>query len=135
MPKQIAKGGFNAKIIPEDSDAPTLGMMKLDKAYRGPLEAAGKGRMLTGLGDFKGSAVYVAMERIDGTLDGKKGSFLINHQGVMDRGIQRLEIFVVPDSGSNELKGITGKMTIDVKDRKHFYKFHYDFNPEQHETR
>jgi hypothetical protein len=74
----------------------------------------------------KGSAGYVAMERVTGTLAGRSGSFAIQHHGIMDRGAPSLSITVVPDSGAGELAGITGRMGITIEEGKHFYDFEYD---------
>ena len=121
------EGEFDVKITPAKTDDPLLGLMTLDKAYHGRLEAKGVGRMLTGMTKVPTSAVYVAMERITGTLDGKRGSFIIYHRGIMEAGRKQLEIGIVPDSGTDELEGIHGSMQIDIRDGKHFYKFKYDF--------
>lgn len=124
---QMITGEFDVKIIPTESDDPTMGMMLLDKTYRGDLKGTGKGRMLTGMTSVKGSAAYVAIERIDGELNGKKGTFLIQHSGTMSKEKQSLTISVVPDSGTGELTGLIGTMEIRIVDRKHFYDFRFGF--------
>ncbi len=106
-------------------EAPTLGQMSLDKQYHGDLEGASKGQMLTAGTDVKGSAGYVAMERFTGTLNGRKGSFVLQHTGTMNRGALQLSVTVVPDSGTGELVGLTGKMAIIIADGKHSYDFEY----------
>jgi hypothetical protein len=121
-------GAFDVKIIPADTGDAKMGMMMLDKVYHGDLSATGKGRMLTGMGEVKGSAAYVAIERVDGTLKGAKGSFLIQHSGVMSKGNQSLTIRIVPDSGTGELVGIDGQMQIEIKEGKHFYQLEYTLN-------
>ena len=83
------------------------------------------GQMLTGMGEVKESGAYVAIERVRGTLHGRTGTFAVYHRGIMTRGAQELVITVVPDSGTEDLTGITGTMTIEIKDGKHFYAFHY----------
>ena len=103
----------------------TLGRMSLDKQFFGDLAAIGKGEMLTAVTDVKGSAGYVAVERVTGTLHGRKGSFVFQHAGTMNRSAQELSITVVPDSGTDELTGIAGKFTLDIVDGKHFYAFDY----------
>ena len=125
-----ATGVFDVKVVPqgEADKAPgsTLGRMSLDKQFHGDLEATGKGEMLTAGTDVKGSAAYVAMERITGSLDGRNGSFVLMHNGVMTPVSQQLALTVVPDSGSGGLLGITGRMTIVVADGKHSYDFEYN---------
>ena len=120
-------GEFEVKINPVETGDAQIGMMLLDKTYRGDLQATGKGRMLTGMTDVKGSAAYVAIERIEGELKGKRGSFLIQHSGTMSQDKQSLVISIVPDSGTDELVGIQGTMDIRRVDKKHFYDFKYKF--------
>lgn len=129
MATQIS-GEFEVTMTPQEPGA-TAGeaavhRMSLDKRYRGALEAVGKGEMLAVHGDVKGSAGYVAMERVTGTLDGRAGSFAILHRGVMDRGAPDLLITVVPDSGTGELVGISGRMGITIDAGKHSYDFEYE---------
>ena len=100
--------------------------MSLDKRYHGDLDAVGKGEMLAAHGGVKGSAGYVALERITGTLRGRSGSFVVQHHGLMNRGEPSLTITVVPDSGTEGLVGISGKMGITITEGKHFYEFEYD---------
>ena len=99
--------------------------MSIDKTFHGDLEATSHGEMLTAMTGVKGSAVYVAIERVTGTLNGKRGSFVLHHRGVMHDGEQELEVIVVPDSGTGELEGISGEMKIRIEDGKHFYDFKY----------
>jgi hypothetical protein len=122
-----ARGTFEVKLTPQDDKTgePTLGRMTIDKQIHGDLEGTSKGQMLTAGPDANGSGVYVAIEKVSGTLDGRKGTFLLHHTGVMTRGAPQLTITVVPDSGTGELKGITGKMTIEIVDRKHEYTLEY----------
>ena len=110
---------------PDGPEGSTLGRMSLDKLFVGDLAAVGKGEMLTAITPTKGSAGYVAIERVAGTLHGRKGSFVFQHSGTMDRGAQQLSITVVPDSGSEELTGISGRFTLKIVDGKHFYEFEY----------
>jgi len=107
------------------SDA-SLGRMSSDKQYHGDLVGTAKGQMLTIGTPTAGSAVYVAVERVTATLGGKHGTFALYHMGVMDRGKQSLSITVAPDSGTGELKGLTGTLTIEIKDGEHRYDFAYD---------
>ena len=125
-----ASGTFDVKIVPQPaddhSDGGALGRMVVDKTYHGDFEGTAVGTMLTGMSPTeKTSGVYVAVERVTGTLAGRKGSFILHHTGVMDRGAQSLRVTVVPDSGTDQLTGIAGTMAIDIRDSKHFYTFDY----------
>jgi uncharacterized protein DUF3224 len=99
--------------------------MSGDKQFHGDLEGTSKVQMLTAMTDVKGSAGYVAIERVTGTLHGHTGSFVLQHSGSSNRGATQLSITVVPDSGTGQLVGITGKMTITITDGKHSYDFEY----------
>jgi hypothetical protein len=122
-------GPFDVKLNPQPQDDkvgdPTVGRMSIDKQYHGDLEATSKGQMLSTMGDVKGSAGYVAMERVSGTLSGRKGTFALQHTGTMTRGVPQLTITVVPDSGTGELVGLAGTMAIHIIDGKHSYDFEY----------
>ena len=124
-----ATGTFDVKLTPLASDESTggtsLGRMSIDKQYHGDLAGAAKGEMLTGMTTVKNSAVYVAVERISGTLNGRSGGFLLHHRGIMTRGAQDLVIAVVPDSGSGELAGLEGRLEIAIDSGKHSYVFEY----------
>ena len=124
-----ATGTFEVKITPQAPDGKfedaTLGRMTIDKQIHGDLEATSKGTMLTAGTDVKGSAGYVAIERITGTLQGRTGSFVLQHTGTMNRGVPQLSITVVPDSGTAQLLGLTGAMTISIADGKHSFSFDY----------
>lgn len=108
------------------ADGSTLGRMALDKDYAGDLAGIGKGAMLSALTSVQGSAGYVAIERVSGTLHGRLGSFVLQHDGLMTRGARQLSIVVVPDSGSGELMGLAGRMDIQIADGKHSYTFDYE---------
>jgi Protein of unknown function (DUF3224) len=105
--------------------------MLIDKQFHGDLEAVSKGQMLTGMSAVQGSGAYVAIERVTGTLNGHPGSFILHHLGIMVRGAPQLNVTVVPDSGTGELVGIAGTMTIIIADGKHSYDFAYAL-PETH---
>ena len=124
-----ASGTFDVTITPQTDDGisdPTVGRMSIDKQYHGDLDGAGLGQMLTGMAaEVKDSGTYVAIERVRGTLHGRKGTFALAHSGTMTRGAQSLVITVIPDTGTEELTGITGTLTIDIVDGKHFYTFDY----------
>lgn len=126
-----ASGVFEVKLspqAPEDKteDAP-LSRMLIDKKFHGDLDATSKGQMLAAGASVKGSAGYVAMERVSGTLHGRSGTFVLQHSGTMTRGAQHLSITVVPDSGAGQLVGLAGKMAIIIADGKHSYDFEYTF--------
>jgi hypothetical protein len=127
MPR--ANGPFEVTLKPlpmeGDADPQLLGRMSLDKVYHGDLEAVGKGQMLTGGTAIRNSAAYVAIERITGTLKGRKGSFIIQHAGLMNRGSPSLAIMIVPDSGTDQLEGLKGSMTINIEAGKHSYQLDY----------
>lgn len=126
-----ATGAFEVKLMPLASYAgeASQGRMSIDKVYQGDLEGVGKGEMLTAVGAVEGSAVYVATERVSGALKGKTGSFSLYHASTMTRGVPAQTIAVAPDSGSDELMGLRGAMTIVIRDGKHFYEFEYEFAP------
>ena len=124
---QHATGTFEVKLTPQDdkSDDKTMGRMTVDKQWHGDLEGTGKGQMLTGGDVSKGSAGYVAIEKFSGTVKGRKGSFILQHSATMVKGEGQLTITVVPDSGTDELAGITGKLTIKIENGKHYYDLEY----------
>ena len=126
-----AKGEFEVKRIPQDEldigAGATVGHSRFDKRFHGPLEATSVVHMLAVMSPVQGSGAYVAMERIAGTLEGRKGSFFAQHNGIMDRGKPSLDLTVVPDTGTEDLKGLHGRIAIDIVDGKHFYTFDYDF--------
>jgi len=122
-----ATGPFDVKMIPQDDKAGDgLSRMSLDKQYHGDLEGTAKGEMLTGGVSANHSGAYVAMEKFTGTLHGRSGSFVLHHTGIMTNGKPDLTILVAPDSGTGQLEGITGRMTINVAaGGKHSYDFEY----------
>ena len=124
-----ASGTFEVNMNPqspeEDVGDPTVGRMALDKQFHGDIEGTSKGQMLAVSSDVPGSAGYVAMERVVGTLEGLKGTFALQHSGTMTRGTPHLIITVVPDSGTGELVGLAGTMTINIEQGKHSYEFDY----------
>ena len=126
-----ATGTFDVKITPQASDlapeGPNLGRMSVEKQYYGDLNGVAKAEMLTAAGlAVKESASYSAMERVSGTLHGKKGNFALQHTGIMDRGKPNLTITVVPDSATGDLAGLTGRMDIIIEGKQHSYVFEYE---------
>jgi hypothetical protein len=124
-----ATGTFEVKVNPlaayDNSEGSLLGRMSIDKQFHGDLEGTSKGEMLTGMTSVKNSAGYVAMERVTGALNGRTGTFILQHIGTMTRGEQRLAVTVVPDSGTGELSGIAGTMKIIIEGGRHSYEFAY----------
>jgi hypothetical protein len=122
-----ARGTFEVKMTPQTSDAgATVGRFSLDKQFHGDLEGTSKGEMLAVGTAVNGSAGYVAMEQVTGTLSGRNGAFALQHTGTMSRGAPELSVTVVPDSGTGELSGLSGKMMINIVDGKHLYEFDYE---------
>jgi hypothetical protein len=124
-----ATGAFEVKMDPQPPDekagGAALSRMLLDKQFHGDLEATSKGTMLAAGTAVKGSAGYVAIELVTGTLKGHTGTFVLQHTGIMTRGVPQLTITAIPDSGTGQLVGLTGKMTINIADGKHSYDFEY----------
>ena len=122
-----AHGTFEVKLQPQTSGAEdaTLGRVTIAKQFRGDLAGTSKGQMLTATSNVKGSAGYVAIERVTGTLHGRSGTFVLQHTGTMTRGAPQLSVTVVPDSGTGQLAGLTGRMEIKVADGRHWYDFEY----------
>jgi len=125
MEAHHARGTFKVKMNPQGSYEESIGRMTIDKQFHGDLEAMSKGEFLGAQGYVKGSGGYVAIERVSGELDGRNGTFLLQHNGTMTRGESRLTVTVVPDSGSEQLTGLQGAMTIKVEEGQHFYEFEY----------
>lgn len=124
-----AAGTFDVKLVPQSPDPaagePVLGRMTINKVFKGDLEGISKGEMLAMGTSVKDSAGYVAMERVTGSLSGKSGSFALQHSGTMNQGVPTLSVTVVPDSGTGDLVGIEGRMTIDISGGQHKYTFDY----------
>ncbi len=121
-----ATGTFVVKLTPqEDGGDGGLGRMRIDKQFQGDLEATSEGQMLAARSSVKGSAGYVAMERVSGSLGGRSGTFVLQHSGTMTRGEPQLSVMVVPDSGTGDLTGLSGKMAIDIAGGEHSYVFDY----------
>jgi hypothetical protein len=127
MPSAI--GTFEVKLVPQPTDdyadGTTLGRLTIDKQFHGDLTGVSKGQMLSALTPVKGSAGYVALEGVTGTLAGRAGTFVFQHSGTMNRGAATLTLTVVPDSGTGELTGLAGSMAIIVADGKHSYQMEY----------
>jgi Protein of unknown function (DUF3224) len=129
MKKQHASGSFEVKITPLTLHHPNadwkLSRMAIDKTFSGDLVATSSGEMLAAGTAVSGSAGYVAIERVEGKLAGHKGSFVLQHNGTMDREQPSLNVSVVPDSGTEELTGLIGSMSIKITGGKHYYEFDY----------
>ena len=128
-----ATGTFEVKVTPlapEDNVGdPKIGRLSLDKQFSGGITAVSKGQMLGYQSETPGTGGYVAIERVNGTLDGKKGGFALQHIGTMGSGKFDLNVSVVPGSGTGELAGISGKMTITIDGSKHSYDLEYTIKP------
>ncbi len=126
----VATGTFKVEMKPQGepaaADGVSLGRFVLGKQFDGDLVATGKGEMLTALTPVPGSAGYVAIERVSGTLEGRAGSFVLQHTGTMNAGAPQLSVTVVPDSGTGELVGLSGLLHIDIRDGRHFYRLEYE---------
>jgi hypothetical protein len=124
-----ASGTFAVQLKPQPPDASAsdsgIGRLSIDKQFQGELEGTSQGQMLAASTAVEGSAVYVAMEKVSGTLQGRPGSFVLHHTGIMTRGSPQLTISVVPDSGTGELVGLAGTMDIQIEGGGHFFRFDY----------
>jgi Protein of unknown function (DUF3224) len=128
-----ATGKFEVKLQPLEAynkgdNGINLGRMSIDKTFTGGLTASSKGEMISAMTPVKGSASYTAIEHVTGTLSGKQGSFVLQHYGIMNKGKNFLQIEVVPDSGTDELEGISGKLAIRIEEGQHYYELDYKFN-------
>lgn len=125
-----AKGEFDVTRVSQETldigGEASIGQTRFDKRFHGPLEATSVVHMLSVMSPVPGSGAYVAIERIEGTLDGRRGSFYAQHNGVMTRGQPSLDLTVVPDSGTEALAGLYGRIAIDIVDGKHYYTFDYE---------
>lgn len=124
-----ASGTFDVKLAPQPAapgiEAAQLGRMTIDKRFHGDLAGTSLGEMLSAGTPQGGSAGYVAIERVTGTLHGRTGSFVLMHFGLMDRGTPSLRVTVVPDSGTGELAGLKGELAIRIEQGRHQYTFDY----------
>jgi hypothetical protein len=124
-----ATGTFEVQLIPQGNedktDGTSIGRMSIDKKFSGDLQGTSKGEMLSAMTATKGSAGYVAIERVLATLHGRTGTFVLQHTGTMTRGTPQLSVTVVPDSGTGQLVGLSGTLTIKIEGGKHFYDLEY----------
>jgi len=121
-----ASGTFDVKLTPQPATGDWgLGRLSIDKQFHGDLAATSAGEMLSAMTGVEGSAAYVALERVSGTLHGRRGAFMLQHTGVMTRGDGQLTISVVPDSGSDELAGLAGTLDIIIDGDEHRYELNY----------
>lgn len=121
-----ANGTFKVNLTPQqDGNSSTVGRMTIEKQFNGDLEATSEGQMLMASTAVQGSAGYVAIEKVTGRLKGRSGSFYLQHNGVMNRGAGELSVNVLPDSGTDQLTGLKGKMNIIIANGEHSYEFDY----------
>lgn len=127
--RMIAKGSFevtmNAEPPYDEADGVSLSRARFDKRFAGPLDATSEVHMLAARTPHEGSAGYVAVERITGALEGRRGSFVVLHMGLMRRGEDELRVVIVPDSGTGDLTGIAGTMQIEIDGGQHEYTLDY----------
>lgn len=125
-------GKFTVKLSPlamtgtdgvAPADSAKMGRLSIDKRFHGELDAESRGEMLSARSATAGSAGYVAMEKVSGTLVGRHGTFVLQHSGTMGAGQQSLNVAVVPDSGSDQLTGLAGTMMIRIEGGQHYYDF------------
>ncbi len=124
MTTATAKGPFDVELTPESATS-GFGRMVIEKQFRGDLVGTSTGEMLTWRDDDSGSAAYVAVERVTGSLHGRSGSFVLTHRGTMTGNEQQLTVVVVPDSGTDDLRGLSGTMILNNVDGNHDYLFEY----------
>jgi hypothetical protein len=123
-----ARGTFDVKVIPQapdDSAGGPFGRLFLDKQFHGDLEGVSRGQMLGAMSAVEGSGGYVALEQVTGTLKGRRGSFILQHNGSMRKNVPTMHVTVVPDSGTDQLQGLEGTMTIVIEGGKHSYELEY----------
>ena len=130
MTSRTAAGPFDVRLAPQVlsgvAEHSGLGRMSLDKRFHGALEATSTGEMIAFRSAVAGSAGYVAMETVRGTLDGRAGSFVLQHSSTMTRGEPQQSITVVPDSGTDALVGLSGRMVVEIAPGgAHAYRFDY----------
>ena len=123
-----ARGSFDVKVTPQAQDDAAGGPFSrlfLDKRFHGDLDATSRGQMLASGTGVEGSGAYVALELVTGTLAGRRGTFVLQHNGTMEKNVPTLSVRVVPDSGTDQLAGLAGAMTIIIEGGKHSYDFEY----------
>jgi hypothetical protein len=123
-----AQGSFDVKLTPQapdDAEDALIARTVIDKKFHGELEGTSKAQMLSARTGMRDSGAYVAIERVSGSLNGRSGTFLFQHSGTMNRGVQQLTIDVVPDSGTEQLVGLSGRLEIKIVDGRHDYDFEY----------
>lgn len=124
-----ASGSFDVRLdaapLTTSTEHSSLGRFTIDKRFHGDLEATSRGEMLSATTETQGSAGYVAIELVRGVLGGREGTFVLQHSGTMTRGTSTLAVSVVPDSATGQLAGLSGRMTIRIDGKQHFYEFAY----------
>ena len=124
------EGTFDVKLAPQPpAEGQTWGRQAISKTFHGALEGSSRGEMLAAGTAVKGSAGYVALEQVSATLEGRQGTFFLQHFGLMDKGAPTLTVSVIPDSATGDLSGLQGTMTIDISGGQHRYTFTYQLPP------
>jgi len=131
-----ASGTFEVKLTPEQDKTgeAVVGRMTIDKQFQGDIEGTSKGLMVMTGTPVEGSAGYVALEKVTGSIKGRSGTFYLQHSGIMNRGEGQLTVIVVPDSGTGDLVGLSGSFKIKIEDGKHFYDFEYTITEQASRT-
>lgn len=120
-----AVGTFEVSLLPIAGNEGPIAAMSIDKTFHGDLQGRSVGQMLAFRSDVEGSAGYVAMERVSGSIAGLHGAFTLQHDGLMTRGTPALKVVVVPDSATGELQGLAGTLEIIISAGRHAYRLHY----------
>jgi len=122
-----ASGTFEVKLTPEEDKTgeAIVGRMTIDKQFQGEIEGTSQGLMVMTGTPVQGSAGYVALEKVTGSIKGRSGTFYLQHNGIMNRGVGELKVIVVPDSGTGDLTGLSGSFSITIEGGKHYYDFEY----------
>ena len=131
---QQVKGTFDVRrtgqsSIDDAGEGASMARIRLEKTFHGALDATSVVEMMSVGTTVQGSAAYVALEHVSGRLDGRSGTFVLQHAGTMARGVPTLSVTVVPDSGTGELQGLAGTLAIDIIDGQHYYTFDFELDP------
>ena len=125
-----ARGPLDVNIEAEppflEQDGLKLNHNVVRKEFSGDMVGTSEAQMIAAYTGTPGSAGYVAIEHFTGSVDGKSGSFVLQHSGVMNKGDAQLTVTIVPDSGAGEMAGISGTLEIDNDEGQHSYVLDYE---------
>lgn len=124
-------GSFDVRMQPPPPQAADFVRLTLDKTFKGGLEGTSLVEMLASGDGRDPSGGYVALERFTGRLQGRSGSFIMQHSGTMEPGVMNISVLVTPGSGAGELEGITGSLIIRKEGKQHFYTLRFTLPREQ----